>query len=406
LFPVFVLTLKNLGNKRVLNMNQNTSPRPDIAIVITPIKDPAGEAIIQNYIEQVKPITGRIYLLAGKTFEIPEKGIHLIRVTGGVARGDEPVLVRSLKFFILQLDIARSLLKLPRSARVVIFQIGTALYILPMLMAKLRGKRIVVFAVGLPSNYAGMVYGRLGACLARSFAIVEKAAFTLADRICVLSESGISLLGLGEYRRKIALSGAQYIDMAVYRASKPLEKRENLVGYIARFEPRKGILNFIRAIPLVLKELGNTRFFIAGHGLLEAEIKQFLKENGLERKVTLTGWIAQDEFPRVLNELKLYVLPSYEEGLPGTIQQAMACGAVVLATRVGGVPDLIKDGETGFILTDNSPENIAAGIIKALRHGRLAEISRNARRLIEQEYSYDSMVQKCQRLLDELTGKN
>jgi glycosyltransferase involved in cell wall biosynthesis len=385
-------------------MSQISSPLPDIAIVISPVKDPAGEAIIQNYIEQVRPITGRIYLLAGKNLEIAEKSVQIISVTGGIARGDEPVLVRSFKFFILQLEIARALLKLPRSARVVIFQIGTALYILPMCLAKLLGKKVVVFAVGLPSNYAGTVYGSLGTCFARCFAMVEKATFILADRICVLSESGIELLGLQKYRRKIALSGAQYIDTSVYRASRPVAERENLVGYIARFEPRKGILNLIRAIPLVLKELDDARFLIAGHGLLEAEIRQFLKTNNLEQRVRLSGWLPRDEFPGVLNELKLYVLPSYEEGLPGTIQQAMACGAVVLATRVGGVPDLIKDGDTGFILHDSSPEAIAAGIIKALRYDGLAEISQNARRLIEREYSYDGMVAKCRRLLEELTG--
>ncbi len=385
-------------------MNKNPSPRPDIAIVITPVKDPAQEAIIQNYVEQVRPVTGEIFLLAGKTFEMPEKSVRIIRVEGGMARGDEPLLVRGFKFIVLQLNIARALLKLPRRARVVIFQIGTALYLLPMLLAKLMGKKMVVFAVGLPSNYARAVYGRAGSCLARCFALVEKATFGLADRICVLSESGIGLLGLDRYRRKIALSGAQFIDTDIFSTIKPLDERGNRVGYIARFEPRKGILNLIRAIPLVLKEMGDARFYIAGHGLLEEEIRQFIKENGLEDRVTLTGWIPTGEFPGVLNDLKLYILPSYEEGLPGTIQQAMACGAVVLATRVGGVPDLIKDDETGFILADNSPEGIAAGIIKALRHDRLAEIARNARRLIEQEYSYDSTVQKCRRLLDELTG--
>jgi glycosyltransferase involved in cell wall biosynthesis len=385
-------------------MSRNSSPGPDIAIVISPVKDPAGEAIIQNYIEQVKPITGRIYLFAGKTLALPEKSVRVTRISAGITRGDEPVLTRSVKFLVMQLNIAWSLLKLPRSARVVIFQIGAALYIIPMLTAKLLGKKIVVFAVGLPSNYAGTVYGRWGAFFARSFAIVEKTTFMLANRICVLSETGIILLGLQKYRHKITLSGAQYIDMDTYRAGQTPEKRENLVGFIARFEPRKGILNLIKAIPLVLKEMNGTRFFIAGHGLLEEEIRHFINTNNLEQKVNLTGWIPGNEFPKVLNEIKLFVLPSYEEGLPGTIQQAMACGAVVLATRVGGVPDLIKDGETGFLLEDNSPENIAAGIIKALRHDNLGKISQNARGLIQREYSYDSVVQKCRQLLDELTG--
>jgi glycosyltransferase involved in cell wall biosynthesis len=385
-------------------MSETSPIRPDIAIVISPVKDRAGEAIIQNYIEQVKPITGRIYLIAGKALEIPEKSVHVIRIGTGLTRGNEPLLTRSLKFLLMQVDIAWSLLKLPRNARVVIFQIGAALYLLPMLMAKLLGKKIVVFAVGLPSNYAGAVYGRLGGCLSRSFAMVEKATFTLANRICVLSETGIRLLGLEKYRRKISLSGAQYINTDIYRVSRTAAQREELIGYIARFEPRKGILNFIRAVPLVLKEHDDARFFIAGHGLLEDEIKQFIATNGLGDRVKMAGWIPAEEFPAALNELKLYVLPSFEEGLPGTIQQAMACGAAVLATRVGGIPDLITDGETGFILADNSPENIAAGIIRALRHEKLEDVIQSARRLIEREYSYESMVQKCRRLIDELTG--
>ncbi len=67
------------------------------------------------------------------------------------------------------------------------------------------------------------------------------------------------------------------------------------------------------------------------------------------------------------------------------------------------MPDLIKDTDTGFIIADNSPETIAAGIIKSLRYNGLEEISQNACRLIEREYSYDSMVAKCRRWLDELT---
>ena len=60
-------------------MSQNSSRRPDIAIVISPVKDPAGEAIIQNYIEQVKPITRKIYLIAGQALEIPEKSVRVFK---------------------------------------------------------------------------------------------------------------------------------------------------------------------------------------------------------------------------------------------------------------------------------------------------------------------------------------
>lgn len=122
----------------------------------------------------------------------------------------------------------------------------------------------------------------------------------------------------------------------------------------------------------------------------------------LNNKVELTGWILHDELPEYLNELKLLILPSYTEGLPGIVQEGMACGTVVLATPVGGIPDLIKDEETGFIMEDNTPECIAKNVIRALKHPDLERIVKNARKLIEDEYSYEVIVRKCGDSLDDL----
>ncbi|MFC2005289.1 glycosyltransferase, partial [Chloroflexota bacterium] len=71
----------------------------------------------------------------------------------------------------------------------------------------------------------------------------------------------------------------------------------------------------------------------------------------------------------------------------------------VLATPVGGIPDVIKDGKTGFMLQDNSPECIAMNVIKILEHPNLDRISENARELIEQEYTYQTVVKRYQQIL-------
>jgi len=125
----------------------------------------------------------------------------------------------------------------------------------------------------------------------------------------------------------------------------------------------------------------------------------------LSGHVQLRGWIPDDEYRDCLNDLKLLVLPSVSEGLPGVVQQAMPCGTVVLATPVGGVPDLIKDGETGFILENNTPECIASSVIRALAHPNLGEIAGNARRLIKQQYGRDAMVEKRRIALDQLMSR-
>ena len=103
-------------------------------------------------------------------------------------------------------------------------------------------------------------------------------------------------------------------------------------------------------------------------------------------------WIPHDELPRYLNELRLFVLPSYTEGLPHTLLEAMACGTPVLATPVGAIPDVIKDEETGFIMENNSPACIAENIVRALAHPNINEIIKNAHTLIEENYNYQAAV--------------
>ena len=77
----------------------------------------------------------------------------------------------------------------------------------------------------------------------------------------------------------------------------------------------------------------------------------------------------------------------------------MACGTPILATPVGALPDLIKDGETGFIMEDNSPETIARNVIRALSDGRFERIARNARTLVENEFTYRAAVGRYRPIL-------
>jgi len=98
--------------------------------------------------------------------------------------------------------------------------------------------------------------------------------------------------------------------------------------------------------------------------------------------------------------MKLLVLPSYTEGLPKAVLEAMACGTPVLATTVGAIPDIIKDGETGFLLKNNSPDHIADRIIEILGdHTNLGYVQRKARALVVEKYTYDKAVKRYNNIL-------
>ena len=115
---------------------------------------------------------------------------------------------------------------------------------------------------------------------------------------------------------------------------------------------------------LLLKDY-KIKFLIAGEGELHNEMKTFISEN--DSDIDFIDWIPHNELPDNLNRLKLFVLPSYNEGLPNIIMEAMACGTPVLATSVGAIPDIIEDGKTGFIMANNSPDLIRRKIIEIIQ---------------------------------------
>ena len=336
------------------------------------------------------------------------------------------------------LQISFNLLSVFRDIDIVSFQIGARAYPLSVLFSKILRKRIVVFSFN--SFYKLAKVGKEHKVFEKkeTFSyylanILEKFAFLLADQIAVESESVIKFSGIERYRRilkkprkhqktsqkyiengmargvnqnshrrKISIYGAQFIDLNLFKIKKELKDREELIGCIGRLDKVKGVMNLAKAIPLVLKSHRNIEFLIGGEGVLFDDIVEQLKSKGVYHRVRLIGESPHEEVPNYLNEMKLLIHPSYSEGIPSIIQEAMACGTPVLATPVGDVPDLIKDGKTGFIMENNSSECIEENVIRALEHPNLEEIVKNGREFIERKYSYEVMVRKCKDSLEEL----
>jgi len=139
---------------------------------------------------------------------------------------------------------------------------------------------------------------------------------------------------------------------------------------------------------------------IGGNGPLSKVIDEKIKK--YSENVTLVGWIPHEKLPEYLNELKLLVLPSYTEGLPTIVLEAMACGTPVLATPVGGIPDVIKEGKTGFILENNSPECIAKNVIKILDFKHLHYVAERECNLILKRYTFDYAVNRYSEILNKI----
>ncbi len=234
--------------------------------------------------------------------------------------------------------------------------------------------------------------------------LLERLTCGLSDRLIVYDASLIDQGRLHKYRKKITVAHRHFVDFNTYRFSADVEQRANIVCYVGRLHEEKGVLNLLKAIPHVVDAHQDVQFVLVGSGQLEEEIRQYVAQQDLESHVTLTGWMRHHELPAYLQASRLLVLPSYTEGLPHAILEAMACGTPVLATPVGAVPQVIRDKETGFIVHDNSPRSLAEGIVEALTYPHLAYIAHNAFALAQSEFQYTNVLETWRALVNGQPG--
>jgi glycosyltransferase involved in cell wall biosynthesis len=213
----------------------------------------------------------------------------------------------------------------------------------------------------------------------------------------------VNLYNLHRYQNKIA-DGSIYVDGDFLTRSRKLAERAYQVGYIGRFSREKGVLEFTQSLLLVAKQ-EHIQAIMIGDGYLRDDIEDTLIRGDIQHKVKLTGWIQNRELPSHLSDIKIIVVPSYAEGLPNLVLEAMGCGCIVIATPVGGVLDVVKDGETGFIMEDNSPECIARNVMRALSHPSLEQIAQNACALIKNKYTYEAAIERYRKILMNLRPK-
>jgi glycosyltransferase involved in cell wall biosynthesis len=136
-----------------------------------------------------------------------------------------------------------------------------------------------------------------------------------------------------------------------------------------------------------------------GEGGERDKITRFIKDHNLEKQVLMTGFASREQIVDHLNSFKLLVLPSYTEGLPNAMLEAMACGTPVLATPVGGVPDVIDDGANGFLLKNNSPLTIASRMNEVISNDNLDEVSKAAMLTIRKRYSQEICKEQWRNVL-------
>jgi len=159
--------------------------------------------------------------------------------------------------------------------------------------------------------------------------------------------------------------------------------------FLGRLGERKGVYDLLKAIDYVVNTRGkrNLEFYLAGDGEIEQVTKE-VNALGLSNQIKVLGWVNDEMKANVLSLADTVVLPSYNEGLPVALLEAMAAGKVVLSTTVGGIPDLILENENGFLIQPGDINALANRIDYITDHpDHIAQISKTNQAKIMRDYN-------------------
>jgi glycosyltransferase involved in cell wall biosynthesis len=170
-----------------------------------------------------------------------------------------------------------------------------------------------------------------------------------------------------------------------------------LVVHVANFTPKKRHEDLIRAARLVIDQEPQVTFLLVGQGPLEPDIRAQVKNLNLAGNVVFAGF--RTDAPRLIGAADVFVLPSQFEGLPIAMLEAMALGRPVIASRVGGVPEVISDGVDGLLIDPLSPGQLAEKILAVINCEDLREkLANNALLKVREHFGVKRMVSSTEAL--------
>jgi glycosyltransferase involved in cell wall biosynthesis len=279
--------------------------------------------------------------------------------------------------------------------------------ILGRFAAKLARAKVIVHTVH------GWSFNNCQSNLKRIFFIwLERLAAEFTDKLIVVSGHDMDI-GLENRigtttKYTIIRYGIDYGEFAVkeknIKEELGIPSDNSIVTMVSCLKPQKRPQDFIRIASLVAKELSKVKFLLVGDGILRSTVEDLIDKFKLQQKVILLGW--RKDIPRILSVTDVLVLTSLWEGLPIAVLEAMVSSKPVIATDTGGVSEVIRDADTGFLAKPGDVNAMSEKLIILLRDGRLRQIiGQRAKDSLGLDFSVDNMLNNTQRIYVSLIGK-
>jgi glycosyltransferase involved in cell wall biosynthesis len=220
--------------------------------------------------------------------------------------------------------------------------------------------------------------------------------FDTANAVIVLSNSW------KEFVQNISINSNIYI---LYNGSS-LEKfsgkkeysNKVIVLFMGRLGKRKGTYDLLSAFETAIKIVPDIQLILGGDGDVE-KVRELVFQMGLTDYVNVPGWISGDEKARVFKSCDIYVLPSYNEGLPGSILEAMAVGVPIISTPVGGIAEAVIENRNGYLINPGDVKSLSKKIIILSQDKKLRiKMGRESREIIKEKFEINSIVDQLEKI--------
>ncbi len=202
-------------------------------------------------------------------------------------------------------------------------------------------------------------------------------------------------------------NGIDFKDLCVTKNAEDKKKELSInqfspiIGTVGHLTVAKGVFYLLKAFKLVLEDFPNACLLVVGDGSQEKKLKKLTLALNITSSVKFLGF--REDAIDIMNIMDVFVLPSLWEGLPLTILEAQALGKPVVATRVSGSKEIIKDGETGFLVSPRDWRSLAHSIKLLLKTSKTREeFGNRGKEFVNRNFSLEKMVKDTERLYEEL----
>jgi glycosyltransferase involved in cell wall biosynthesis len=391
----------------VLEHKESLPGRRRVIMLITPVDDNDSLfAIAQKDIKVLCAVSEHVTLITGcipawvplpENCQVVDLGLklHYVRQRTPLVLS---VISQILKILYIQLRMAAEILRGRRAADVVLCYLGYH-FLLPAVVARLSRLKLISGAWGAKTE----AITNYGPWLGRGLGLMLEIVYSLSNIIIVQSWTVADKHHYLARRRSKLRLGTQYLgDKKVFRKTVDFSARPLTIGFVGRLSPEKGICNLVEAMPHLIARHRELKLLIIGGGILEPHLRSRIDALGLTEAVVLLGVVPQQRLAHYYNQIRFLIIPSESEGLPNVMLEAISCGAIVISTPVGAIPDIIADEVSGFLTADNSPLSLVETITKAVNHPAPEAIASEAERVLAEKHSYSASRNLFAHILSEI----